>query len=167
MDLFIIRHAIAEDRLQFHLKSPDDSQRPLTEEGRRKFKKLAKRFQKLMGEVDIIVSSPYRRARQTAKLLQEHYPDVNLILSPALTPDADLQEFSAWCKKNLRKTDSRIVIVGHEPHLSKLASWLVFGSSVSRILLKKGGGVAIRIDGPVGPKTGLLQWVVTPRSLTA
>jgi phosphohistidine phosphatase len=165
VDLYVIRHAIAEDRVEFRLKSWDDSKRPLSAEGRRKFKKLARKLVKLVGPVDVIVTSPFLRAQQTAKLLSEHYPNVEIITSTTLTPTANPNDFAEWCKNHLKKKTQKVIIVGHEPHMGILASWLLFGSYQSRINLKKGGAIHLKIRNPLGPDSAELQWALSPRCL--
>lgn len=165
MELYIVRHAIAEEREQFLLKSLDDSLRPLTLEGQRKFKKIAKRLNALMGPIDVIVTSPYLRAQQTAELLQKFYPKVKLLNSEALVPTANPEDFVKWCHGNLLKKMNRILVVGHEPNLSILASWLLFGEKDSRIRLKKGGALALSLGDALKPSGAVLHWLVGPKVL--
>lgn len=163
MHLYLVRHGMAEDRLKFVLKSKDDNQRPLTIKGKKKFKKLAPLFKELIGPLDLIVSSPLLRAEQTAEIISEFYPQVNFKTSKALIPTAQANEGLKWLDGNLKTKNCRIMIVGHEPYLSSLASWLLFGDTQSRIIIKKGGCVAIEIKGRIGPATGVLKWAVTPK----
>jgi phosphohistidine phosphatase len=165
MHLFLVRHGIAEDRLKYILKFSDDNQRPLTVKGKKRFKKLAPRLKQLIGPLDMIISSPFLRAQQTAKILSELYPHVKFKTTKTLAPTALPNEWLQWIGINIENKNSRIVVVGHEPHLSSLASWLLFGDSQSRMIIKKGGCIAIGIKATLGPATGILQWAVTPKTL--
>jgi phosphohistidine phosphatase len=165
MHFYLVRHGMAEDRLKTVLKYADDSQRSLTVKGKKKFKKLAPRLKELIGSLDLIVSSPLLRAQQTAKIMSEFYPQVKVKTSKALVPTAQPDDWLKWLGIKLKNKNSRIMIVGHEPHLSSLASWLLFGDSHSRMTIKKGGCIAIDIKDNVGPATGVLQWAVTPKVL--
>lgn len=165
MEIFIVRHAIAMDRDEFKLTGLDDSQRPLTEGGEKKFKKIAEALKPLIDSVDVILSSPYARAQQTAQLLAVHFPKIELQTSIALIPSSNPNEFAKWCKDHLKKKTKSIIIVGHEPHLSILTSWLVFGCYQSKVKIKKGGCLSITTSGPVGAESGILNWALTPKCL--
>jgi phosphohistidine phosphatase len=165
MELFLIRHAIAEDRSEFLIKNRNDSKRPLTASGKRKFKKLATHYAKLLGVVDVILTSPLQRAKETSAILAKFYPKVPLIESNALTPNSDPTDFEKWCEGHLKKSIKRIVIIGHEPHLGILTSWLLVGTYKSCIHFKKGGIVNLSISGTLGPERAILQWALTPKCL--
>jgi phosphohistidine phosphatase len=165
IELYLVRHAIAEDRSCFLLKGLDDSLRPLTPEGRCKFQRIAKRLKKLIGPIDVIVTSPYLRAHQTAKLLQKTDPQVKILTSEALTPSSSPLALTDWCQTHLVKKMKKIVLVGHEPDLGLLASWLLCGSETSKIDVKKGGAIALSLKGGLEPSSACLKWLVTPKSL--
>lgn len=164
MLLIIIRHGIAEDRQAFKLKDKNDRHRPLTAKGKKKFHTIAKKLKKFLGPINIIVSSPLERAQQTAQLLKEEYPQAELLSSETLSPQAPPREFAQWFHEQVKKGTKQLVIVGHEPHLGLLASWLLFGSQQSQIKIKKGGCLGIEISSPMGPRKGVLQWALTPKS---
>lgn len=164
MLLIIVRHGIAEDRKTFKLKDKDDHHRPLTKSGKKKFQVIAKKLKALIGPIDKIVSSPLVRAEQTAQILKDEYPKAKVLLSESLTPTAQPKDFAQWCQQHVKKGTKSLVIVGHEPHLGLLASWLLSGSQQSHIKIKKGGCLAIEINHPLGPKKGVLQWAMTPKN---
>ncbi len=72
MNLYIVRHAIAVDEGTADF---EDSQRPLTDKGRRKMRQIAKGLRALGVEFDLILSSPYLRAQETAEILAECVQD--------------------------------------------------------------------------------------------
>lgn len=164
MLLIIVRHGIAEDRKTFKLKDKSDQHRPLTERGKKKFQVIAKKLKKFIGPIDLIVSSPLVRAEQTAKILQDEYPKVKFLQSETLAPASHSNDFAKWCHQHVKKGTKCLVIIGHEPHLSQLASWLLFGSQQSHIKIKKGGCLALEINQAIGPKKGVLLWALTPKS---
>jgi phosphohistidine phosphatase len=165
LELFIIRHAIAEEREVFSLTGHEDSQRPLTAQGIKKFKKTSEKLKKLIGPVDLIVSSPLVRAQQTADLLMKQFPHTPNSVSQSLLSNAHPNEFIRWCKENLMKSESKVIIVGHEPHLSRLTCWLLFGSQKSCIELKKGGCIKLKFNNKVETKHGVLCWLISPKCL--
>jgi phosphohistidine phosphatase len=165
MILYLVRHGIAEDRIKFGLKINNDKLRPLTVDGRKKFAKGFHHLKKLFGRVDLIVASPLLRAQQTAKIISADYSQTKFKTSTVLRPDAEPSEFCKWLEVNMKNNDTKVVVVGHEPQLSILAGWLLFGFRKSRIKIKKGGCLAIEIIGNVGSESGVLLWAVTPKTL--
>jgi phosphohistidine phosphatase len=165
MEIYFVRHAVAEDRESFLLKNLDDSQRPLTRDGKIKFKKMAKKLRDLIGPVDLIICSPYIRAQETVEILKEHYPKTKQQMSDSLIPSAKPEHFLKWYKSNLLKKVKKIILVGHEPQLSTLASWLVCGSKTSRLNLKKGGALAIEIESNLAPNSAILNWQISPKTM--
>ena len=122
--LYLIRHARAEDQSDAY---PDDSMRPLTDKGQSQAKQLAELLVAQNTRFDWLISSPYTRARQTAAALAPH-AERQTTLETLLTADytallRDLRELVA--------TDAGrplvVALVGHEPYLSELASYLLTG----------------------------------------
>lgn len=159
LELYLIRHGIAAERGEDY---PDDSKRPLTSAGIARLRKEAKALSLLDVELDVIISSPLARARQTADTLAHalpSHPDVLLsdALAPAGTPAALFQELARHMKK------ARIALVGHEPNLGELAARMI--GARAPLAFKKGG--ICRIDFDVYPPKGVgqLRWFVTPKML--
>ncbi|MEY4615700.1 MAG: hypothetical protein RJB66_660 [Pseudomonadota bacterium] len=165
MELFLVRHAIAEDRKTFILESLDDSLRPLTKDGKKKFRRSAKKIRDLIGAVDFIICSPFLRAQETALILKGFYPKTRQLSCDALMPNGKPEEFLRWYRSNVIKNAKKVILVGHEPQLSILASWLIFGSRESRITLKKGGALAIETSQSFDAKSAKLIWAVSPKVL--
>jgi phosphohistidine phosphatase len=159
LELYIIRHGIAAERGEEY---PDDSKRPLTNEGIARLRKEAKALDKLDVAFDLILTSPLVRARQTADILAETMkskPPVTATdaLTPAGGPAAVMQELGKHMKK------ARIALVGHEPNLGELAAFMI--GAKTPLPFKK--GAICRIDFAIFPPKGkgALCWFVTPRML--
>jgi phosphohistidine phosphatase len=160
-ELYLIRHGLAEERGDAW---PDDGKRPLTEDGMESMRKEARGLARLGVVLDIVLSSPLVRARQTAELvaggLEPRPPIVNV---ESLTPDGSYAAVVADLEKHARKR--RIALVGHEPAIGELAARLI-GSRHS-FEFKKGAVCRIDVDAlpPSGP--GNLRWLLTPKVLKA
>ena len=181
MKLLVVRHAIAMDREDFQrtarasarTKGADedieanDEFRPLTDDGVRKMKKNAKGLARLVERVDLLVTSPLIRAVQTAEILDEHgWKGVSRAVTPSLKPGMEPAEFLAWLKsREEAKSKATIAIVGHEPHLSSLVSWLLTSSSRSIFELKKGGACLLEFKAGIEKGRANLLWLSTPAQL--
>jgi phosphohistidine phosphatase len=159
LELYLVRHAIAADRGADY---PDDSKRPLTTAGISRFRKEAKALNALDVEIELIISSPLTRAKQTAEIVAQALPTKPTLtlsdsLAPAGTPASVFQELA----KHMRK--GKIALVGHEPNIGELAARLI--GSRTPIEFKK--GAICRIDFEVFPPkgSGQLRWFVTPKML--
>jgi len=159
MNLYIVRHAIAVDRGTPGYE--DDSQRPLTETGRKKMKKITKGLERLGFQPDVILTSPYVRARDTAKILAERYGMTDKIyFSENLIPPGNFESlvFEIHEKYDL----ANVALVGHEPMLSSLISWLTSGDTDARLTLKKGGVAYLSSGSLYQDGRATLEWLLTP-----
>ena len=164
MILYIIRHAIAEE-----VGTPgyeDDSQRPLTQKGRKKMRKIAKGLKELEEKIDLILTSPYLRAAQTTEVLAKTFElDKEKVLEtdyliPTGYPDKLIDEI------NEKYSDvEKIALVGHEPYLSGLVSMLVAGDPDISLNLKKGGVCCLSIDKLEYGRCANLNWLLSPAQL--
>jgi phosphohistidine phosphatase len=160
MLLYIVRHAWAEDRDE--TRWPDDSLRPLTEDGQLRFAKMLKRLADAKFWPGVIATSPLVRCVQTAELIAKRVknrPKIEHL--PALAPGSNLQSLVEWTAQH---ADSDVAWVGHAPDVEHLASELI-GNGDAAIHFKKGAIVAIRFDGPVELRRGELQWLATAKLL--
>jgi phosphohistidine phosphatase len=163
MQLVIIRHAIAEERETWAPR--DDSLRPLTADGKKKMKESAKGLHALVPRFDVLATSPLTRAMQTAQILAKVYekpaPTVVDVLSPGQRPAAVV----AWLRtQSAHKT---VAVVGHEPGLGSLASWLTAGSERSFLDLGKGGACFVELPERIEAGEAMLAWVLRPSQLRA
>jgi phosphohistidine phosphatase len=157
--LYLIRHAIAEDRGQAWA---DDEVRPLSRDGARKWRRGAAGFAEIATDVDLILSSPLLRARQTADILQHRLAGRPLIEDfDALKPD--VPPLVALKRLRQRQPPAHVVLVGHEPALSRLAATLLHLEGA--LDLRKGSAMAIVVAGLGTRGPGRLEWYATPRML--
>ena len=136
MNLYILRHGIAEDLRDCPTGS--DADRSLTPEGKEKIKGIAKKLHQLDYPLECIVSSPYVRARQTAEIVHKNFDLKGPIeFSEQLYPGSNTEEFLREMRKKYANRDS-LMIVGHDPFLSALIERLL-GLKAGSVSLKKGG----------------------------
>lgn len=171
MNLLVIRHGIAEDKESFAASGRSDDQRPLTKEGRSKMRRAAEGLRLVCPRVAVLASSPLVRARETADILAPVFGIAEIEIVEALRPERPFEEFTAWLRRRVRPNgndeDITIGIVGHEPHLSGLVTWLMTSGTDSRIELKKGGACLLRFDRAPSPGEAILRWALMPSHLRA
>jgi phosphohistidine phosphatase len=164
VELLVIRHGVAEDKDEFAATGKDDSLRPLTKEGRWKMESNAKGLRRVLPSLDVLATSPFTRAQQTAKIVGDAYRCSEIEELAALTPDGSPRSFLTWLRK--RDAEERVAIVGHEPHLSTLVSWLITGEEAEgRVELRKGGACLVRFDAVPRAGKGMLVWSLPPAIL--
>ncbi len=157
--LYLLRHAIAEERGSAW---PDDDVRPLSREGIRKFKQASRGLARALPKVDTLLTSPLVRAYQTAEILAHALPAAPKIVPfEALRPDTAPSDAIAALRA--RSAKGSVVLVGHDPMLSELASALLHLQGP--LEFKKGAAMAIvsRGLGTRGPAR--LDWYLTPKLL--
>ena len=164
MELYLVRHAIAEDRDPG--RWPGDRERPLSEAGIEKFQVAAAGLAHQVPSVDAVWSSPFRRAWQTAQLLHtvagwpapvEFQP-----LEPERPADRALRRLAAEWK------GERLALVGHAPGLDQLAALALFGHRDAQpFALRKGGVACLTFGSAVGSGVATLTWLATPKMLRA
>src|SRR5689334_22700913 len=127
MRLLLIRHAIAEDRASFAATGQPDDLRPLTDRGRKRMRKAARGLARLVAEVDVIATSPLARAIETTEIVARRIRARDVDMLDELRPEAAPEALGAWLLGHRR--DGLVACVGHEPHLSSLAAWLLAGDA--------------------------------------
>jgi phosphohistidine phosphatase len=157
MEIYLLRHGIAEDQAP----TGKDSDRRLTEEGREKLHRVLERAHKAGVAPALILSSPLKRAIETAEIAaQELGYDGEILRVPSLTPDSSPP--SVWAEIRTHRNTASVLLAGHEPLFSALVAYLL-GSSRAMVVFRK--GALVRIDVPslgVEPR-GVLQWMLTPK----
>src|SRR5262245_9209939 len=134
MELFILRHGIADERSE----SAKDRDRALTPEGREKTRAAASALRKLEVCFDVVLSSPFVRAWQTAEIIVEELECEEVLRKcEALSAGADLKRVFEELKEI--SNSSSVLLVGHEPDLSRMISVLLAGSADVAVTMKKGG----------------------------
>jgi phosphohistidine phosphatase len=162
MQLLIIRHGVAVDRADFAKTGKADDLRPLTENGRHKFRRAAQGLRHVVAGPDVLATSPLMRAAQTARIVSDVY-DVAAEVTDVLSPGARLDRFPRWLAEHAAA--ELVVVVGHDPHLSRLASWLITGVDGSAIVLKKGGACLLSFEATPAKGNARLEWLMTPSQL--
>jgi phosphohistidine phosphatase len=158
MNLYIVRHAIAVEPGTPGYE--DDSQRPLTDAGVKRMKKIAKGLSDFV-KLDAILSSPYIRARDTAKILAKEYGMKDRIaFSDNLIPPGDFEKLIQEIQSSYNVDN--LALVGHEPTLSQLISWLTTGNKDSKITIKKGGVAYLVAEKLFEDHRASLEWLLTP-----
>jgi len=161
MQLFIVRHGIAVDRED--PKCPADPDRFLTDEGIEKTRQVAQGVAEVGTTPDLMVTSPYLRALQTAEIFatQLGYAKQKIKKSDFLLPGAEpLQLFRELAKD---KELSVVFLFGHAPHLDDVVA-TALGTKHHVTSLKKAGVAHVELRRLV-PPSGELIWLATPKLL--
>ena len=161
MQLFIVRHGIAVDRED--PKCPADPDRFLTDERIEKTRQVAQGVAEVGAAPDLMVTSPYLRALQTAEIFatQLGYAKQKIKNSDFLLPGAEpLQLFRELAKD---KELSVVFVFGHAPHLDDLVA-TALGTKHHVTSLKKAGVAHVELRRLV-PPSGELIWLATPKLL--
>jgi phosphohistidine phosphatase len=161
LEVILVRHAIAFERDRARWR--DDGERPLSPEGKRKFRKAVTGLMKLVPKVDVVLTSPLVRTRQTAEILTAvaRWPKAidTAELAPSGSPLAVLTALRG-------RKESRVAVVGHEPRLSELLALCLIGAEAGPFAPFKKGGVAwLVFEGEIGTGKGVLRAVVPPKAL--
>ncbi len=157
MELYLMRHGIAEEIAP----GGRDAERALTAEGQKKLKEVLRTAAKAGVAPALILTSPYRRARETAEIAARELGYAGEILETgALTPYAHVQEM--WEEVRVHKAESSVLVASHEPLMGHAAGFLV-NSPGLRIDVKKGSLLRIDVEGFGSQPTGVLKWYLTPR----
>jgi len=161
MELYIVRHGIAVDREDPNC--PADPERFLTEEGIEKSRQVAKGVAEIASIPDLILTSPYLRAAQTAELFAGvlEYAKQKIRKSDLLLPGAEPLQLFRELAKN--KDLSTVFVFGHAPHLDDLIATSI-GTKHHISSLKKAGVALVELKRLV-PPIGELLWLATPKLL--
>lgn len=162
--IVVIRHAPAEEREHAHRQGRPDAERALTDEGRAKMQEVAAGLRHGVAHLDVIASSPLRRARETAEIVAQHFAPLRPVECEALVPEAHPEELLDWLRMQQKGC---IAVVGHEPDLSVWVSWALTGDAIPLLHLKKGGACLLEFPGGKWRAGGaILQWAMTPNQLS-
>jgi phosphohistidine phosphatase len=161
MEIYVLRHGIAVERGTPGFKK--DSDRPLTKEGEEKMYQIAEAMLAMELKFDLILSSPLVRAEQTAKIVAGEL-DEEVTFTDFLSPDGNVLEL---IREINDEKPQRVLLVGHEPDLSRLISLLVTGGTDASIELKKSGLCKLTADKLTFGQCCTLNWLLTPKQLRA
>ena len=160
MNLYILRHGLAFERDS--RRFPRDSERPLTAKGERKLRKISQAIEVLELSFDLILSSPYVRARQTAEIVAKRLGGgLKVELSDALAPAGSPRKLINLLN-GLNPAPRNVLLTGHEPYLSSLISLLVSGEAGLEVVMKKGGLCHLKAEALQHGRCASLEWLLTP-----
>lgn len=156
MEVYLLRHGIAETRGA----AVPDAERALTPEGRKKLRVVLKVAARAGVSPDVILTSPLRRAVETAQMAAEALGFKGEIeTTRALAPEGSPEEI--WSEIRRLKDANQVVLAGHEPLIGCFAAYLV-GGPAGMIDVKKGSIIRIDVES-LGPRPrGMLRWILTP-----
>jgi phosphohistidine phosphatase len=157
MEIYILRHGIAEDGQA----GQPDSERALTSDGRKKLRNVLRVAASAGAAPSLILTSPYRRAVQSAQIAAEilEYKG-DLLRTKALEPSSAPR--AVWDEIRVHKDEPRILLAGHEPLFSRLTAFLL-GSPDLQVDFKKGAIACIELDRFPAEPHGVLRWMLTPK----
>jgi phosphohistidine phosphatase len=157
MELYLLRHGIAED----HSSTGRDQDRRLTEEGREKLRKVLKRAAGAGVEPSLIISSPYKRALETAEIAASELGyKGDIVRTSSLTPDSSPP--SVWSEIREHRDEPSILLAGHEPLFSSTVA-LLLGATREMVDFRKAALVRIDIHAFGPTPQGVLQWMLTAK----
>jgi phosphohistidine phosphatase len=163
MIISLLRHGIAAER-----SSPDgenDSERPLTAKGERRMRRIAEGMLALGLSYDLTLSSPYLRAKQTADIVAQVFKIPSGVqLSDTLTPEGNPRQLVETLHRAAPEQQN-ILLVGHEPYLSRLISTLLTGNANLPVVMKKGGLCTLDVESLRFGRCASLISLLTPRQL--
>lgn len=163
MKLLLFRHGPAGDRARWRALGREDFLRPLTADGRARTRAALRGLSRLVGPPAAIGTSPYARAAETADLLARAFgvgaPEELQAIAPG-SPPADVFPWLA-----ARAGLDLVALVGHEPQLGGLASWLLARAGVPFLELKKAGACLLELEGRPRAGSARLLWVLAPAQL--
>ncbi|MFT4515605.1 MAG: phosphohistidine phosphatase [Planctomycetota bacterium] len=152
MWIYLLRHGIAEDP---SLGSADEDRR-LTDEGVERLTRAGKTWQKLMVAPELVLTSPYRRARETAAMFAKAVGYGGELRDEAkLVPHGRTDETLVLLEGLLLAQTASVALIGHEPNLGYLLGSLLTGHSHLSMPLKRGMLVGLETESTTNVICGL------------
>jgi phosphohistidine phosphatase len=161
VNVVVIRHGPAGDPEAWKAEGRDDRLRPLTSDGKKDMREAAFGLATLQPRVDTVATSPLVRAIQTAEIIATQYGR-KVVTVDALAPEEDPSRTLEWLRT--QAADQTVALVGHEPHLSSLVSYMLAGKNAAFVELKKGGACLLESKS-ASPGSSILKWLLTRREL--
>jgi phosphohistidine phosphatase len=163
MNVYILRHGIAVEPGAPGIKT--DAERPLIPKGEQRLREAAAAMEKMELSFDVIISSPYLRAKQTAEIITKHFKlQKKLEFSDDLIPGGNPQALIRQLN-DLKPAPENILLVGHEPYLSRFIALLSSGSPATTIDMKKGGLCKLETEELEYGHCATLAWLLTPKQM--
>jgi len=153
MRIYLLRHGIAEDGKP----GRPDSERALTDQGKEKLRRVLSHADR---QPSLILSSPYRRAMETAEIAAQVLEyEGKIVQTRALVPEAS--PYGVWDEIRQRKDEPSILLASHEPLMSSTVA-LLLGSPALQVDMKKAALVRIDCELFGREPRGTLEWMLTP-----
>jgi phosphohistidine phosphatase len=157
MHVYLLRHGIAED----DRPGLTDADRALTPEGKRRLRHVLKAVAESGLKPPLILSSPLKRALQTAELAKEILKcEGDVLRTRALTPGSSPEQ--AWEEIRAHRDQEALLLVGHNPLYDSLAPFLL-GAMSLQVDFKKGAILRVDIDSFPSQPRGVLRWYLTAK----
>lgn len=165
MKLYLLRHGEAIDATEPRFTT--DAARPLTPKGIKRTRQLANGLRQMEIAFDVILSSPLVRARQTAEIVARSLQLLDALrYTPHLALDGAVVDLLAQIGQ-LRPQPGAVLLVGHEPFLSRLISLLCTGGPALGLTMKKGGLCRLEVASLKAGRCAQLEWLLTSRHFAA
>jgi len=157
MEIYLLRHGIAEDQKP----GGRDADRALTGEGKKKLREVLAVAKAAGVSPDVILTSPYRRAKETAEIAREVLAgSLTVIPGTAFTPGGEMRD--AWADIRGHRDAKAVMVATHEPFAGLFAAFLLNAPGM-QVDFKKGAIMRIDVDSYGPQPRGLLKWMLTPR----
>jgi phosphohistidine phosphatase len=156
MEIYLLRHGAAENVQPGHT----DAERRLTGEGKNKTAEVVKMARRGGLEKPLVISSPYVRAVETARIVMEELAIDDLIRTPALVPHGGPE--AVWSELREYSDARAVLLAGHEPLRGRLAAYLL-NSPALQVEMKKSAMVRVDVEALRAAPRGILRWMITPR----
>ncbi len=158
MQVLIIRHADAEN------EAKTDELRSLSSKGKADMWENAQGLKQIVPQIDHIAHSPLLRAQQTAEIIAQVYSKVPLEILHPLAPGHPMIAILTYLQQQAQIAPI-IALVGHEPTLGQLASWLLTGQVGQWMPLKKGAVCSLEFSHQLEVGQAILNWMLRPKQL--
>jgi phosphohistidine phosphatase len=160
MKIYLVRHGIAAERLGGAVLN--DSQRPLTDEGKAETKLVAQGLKRLGVEPGLLIASPLVRARQTAEIFADVLSVKEEVkVTDALAPGGSSSNLYKFLRQ--LKAVEEIALFGHEPDIGRLTATLMWAGPELDLPFKKAGVARVDVQDLPPTSPGTLKWLITPK----
>ncbi len=163
MNIFILRHGIAAEPGTPGFEN--DSERPLVPKGERRLHAAAAAMRRMELSFDLVLSSPFLRARQTAEIVvRELKLEEPVQFTDTLVPGGSMPKLVKLLH-DCKPAPENVLLVGHEPYLSHFISWLVSAGENAAVEMKKGGLCKLEVEPLRAGDCAKLVWLLTPSQM--
>jgi phosphohistidine phosphatase len=163
MKILAVRHGEAGDADEFARSGRPDHLRPLTARGRKRMWLAARGLLRLVPSINLLATSPYLRAVQTAEVLSLAYGNMTIHQISQLQAGAPLKPLLGWLVE--RPAGECVALVGHAPDLASLVTWLTSNREAPALKIKKGGACLVTFSGDLQPGAGVMRWLMDAEQL--